>query len=89
MGFQSTGEHFWDLDNVKLEPEERAEDFIEDNLLTHPGEDPENEEISSNLENMTVLTWLRLVHKDLPPIVKQRYCTEMRSKTIATMYIAI
>ena len=53
FGFQSTGGHFRDFDNIKLEPGERAEDlfqrltsFIEDNLLTqgggitHLGEEP-------------------------------------------------
>ena len=29
------------------------------------------------LENVIVLTWLRLVHPDLPKLVKQRYGTEL------------
>ena len=82
-----------------MEPGERPEDlfqrltsFVEDNLLTlgggisHHGEDPEaDEEVSPSLENMIVLTWLRLIHKDLPSLAKQRYGTELRAKTLATL----
>ena len=32
-----------------------------------------------------VLTWLRLVHSDLPKVVKQRYGTELRSRTLASI----
>ena len=99
FGFQSTGGHFLDFCNIKLEPEERPEDlfqrlmaFVDDNLLTansqitHHGEVPiEDEEMSPTLENMIVLTWLRLLHKDLPHLVKQRYGTELRSRTLASI----
>ena len=37
------------------------------------------------LENLVVLTWLRLVHPDLPSLVKQRYGTELRSKSLASL----
>ncbi|KAL5007239.1 hypothetical protein ScPMuIL_002143, partial [Solemya velum] len=33
---------------------------------------------SPTLENFVVLTWLRLIHPELPKIVKQRYGTELR-----------
>ena len=83
-GFQSTGPHFIDFNNIKLEPGERPEDlyqrlqsFVEDSLLTadslikHHGEvSKEDEELSPSLENMIVLTWLRLIHRDLPALVK-------------------
>jgi hypothetical protein len=66
--------------------------FTEDNLLkrngniTHHGEDPEeDEDLSPSLENFIVLTWLRLIHKDLPRMVKQRYGTELRSQTLASI----
>ena len=89
-GFQSTGAHFIDFNNIKLEPGERPEDlyqrlqsFVEDSLLTvdspikHHGEvSTEDEKLSPSLENMIVLTWLRLIHRDLPALVKQRYGTE-------------
>ena len=89
-GFQSTGAHFLNC-NIKLEQDERPEDlyqrlmsFTEDNLLianghiTHHGEAvTHDEEMSPTLENMIVLTWLRLVHPNLPNLVKQRYGTEI------------
>ena len=98
-GFQSTGAHFIDFNAIKLEPSERPEDlfqrlqsFTEDNLLRSDGsirhhrEIPgEDEELSPTLENFIVLTWLRLIHRDLPSLVKQRYGTELRSKTLATI----
>lgn len=87
FGFQSTGAHFLDFDNIHLDPGERPEDlfqkltsFIEDNLLqrgggiSHMGALPEaDEELSPSLENLITLTWLHLLHKDLPALVKQRY----------------
>ncbi len=99
FGFQSTGGHFLDFSDIKLEADERPEDlfqrlmaFIENNLLahgggiSHHGDDPvEDEELSPTLENMVVLTWLRLLHKDLPQLVRQRYGTELRSRTLASV----
>ena len=98
-GFQSTGAHFIDFNSIKLEPHERPEDlfqrltsFVEDNLLiasghiTHHGEAvTSDEEMSPSLENMVILTWLRLIHPDLPSLVKQRYGTELRSRTLASI----
>ena len=98
-GFQSTGGHFLDFAGIHLEPDERHEDlfqrlmaFVEDNLLvpdggiTHNGQViEEDEELTPTLENFIVLTWLRLIHSDLPRIVKQRYGTELRSRTLASI----
>ncbi|VDH94003.1 Hypothetical predicted protein [Mytilus galloprovincialis] len=98
-GFQSTGGHFLDFNSIFLEPDERPEDlfqrlasFIEDNMLRaggnihHHGEVPEaDEELLPSLENLIVLTWLRLINRDLPNLVKQRYGTELRSKTLASL----
>ena len=72
FGFQSTGAHFLDFNDIHLEPDERPEDlyqrlvnFVEDNLLKandgvrHHGEAiTSDEDISPTLENMIVLTWL-------------------------------
>ena len=44
-----------------------------------------DEELSPSLENLIILTWLRLVHKDLPGLMKQRYGPELRSKTLASL----
>ena len=43
------------------------------------------DEMSPTLENFVVLTWLRLIHHDLPKLVKQRYGTELRSRTLASI----
>ncbi|MCG8111234.1 MAG: hypothetical protein N0E59_10785, partial [Candidatus Thiodiazotropha taylori] len=99
FGFQSSGAHFIDFNCIKLEAGERPEDlyqrlnsFVEDNLLKadgtikHFGAIPEtDEEISPSLENFIVLTWLRLIHRDLPSLVKQRYGTDLRSQTLASL----
>ena len=98
-GFQSTGARFLDFSNIKLEVDERPEDlfqrlmsFTEDNLLvangpvTHHGAHvTSDEELTPTLENVVVLTWLKLLHSDLPALVKQRYGTELRSKTLASL----
>ena len=84
-GFQSTGGHFLDLADIKLEQGKCPEDlyqrlmaFIEDNLLTasgwikHHEESPtEDEDISPTLENLVVLLWLKLTHTELPRLVKE------------------
>lgn len=99
FGFQTSGAHFLDLNNIRLELDERPEDlfqrltsFVEDNLLRvdgsvrHHGEIPDvDEEMSPSLENLVVLMWLRLIHTDLPGLVKQRYGTELRSQTLASL----
>ena len=98
-GFQSSGAHFIDLMNIQLKPDERPEDlfqrlmaFVEDSLLnensglTHHGEAiKEEEELTPTLENFIVLQWLHLLHKDLPALVKQRYGTELRSRTLSSI----
>ena len=96
FGFQTTGAHFIDISDIHLEPDESPEDlyqrimaFVEDSLLhsnglTHHGETlSEDEELSPTLENLVVLTWLKLVNPSLPRLVKQRYGTELRSRTLA------
>ena len=98
-GLQLTGSRFLDLANFSLKPEQRPEDlfqilmaFIENNLLTtssgitHHGEIPDvDEELSPSLENFVALTWLRLLHPSLPRLVKQRYGTQLRSRTWASV----
>ena len=103
-GFQSTAENtFSILITFRLEPGERPDDlyerplsFIDDNLLTasgnirHHSEDvTTDEELTPSLENVIVLTWLRLIHADLPALVKQRYGTELRSQTLASLKLEI
>ena len=99
FGFQSTGAHFLDFDSIHLEADERPEDlfqrltsFVEDSLLkrdegiSHHGDLPDvDEELSPTLENLITLIWLRLLHKDLPSLVKQRYGPDLRARTLASL----
>ena len=99
FGFQATGARFLDFNNLHLEPGERPEDlyqrllgFMDDNLLKangsirHHGENVTNdEELTPTLENVIVITWLRLVHHNLSALIKQRYGTELRSQTLASL----
>ena len=99
LGLQATGARILELSEMSLKPGERHEDlyqrllaFVDDNLLrtdsdlTHNGEEvTEDEEVSPSLENFIVVYWLRLIHKDLPQLVKQRYGTELRSKTLVSI----
>ena len=98
FGFQATGAHFIDFTDIKFESDERPEDlyqrlmaFVEDNLLkanvlSHHGELlDDDEDLSPSLENFVVLTWLQLIHPELPRLVKQRYGTELRTRTLASI----
>ena len=98
FGFQATGAQFIDFADIHLAADERPEDlyqrlmaFVEDSLLhagglTHHGEQvPEDEELTPALENFVVRTWLRLIHPSLPRLVKQRYGTELRSRTLSSI----
>ena len=98
-GFQSTGAHFLDLATIHLQPDERPEDlfqrlmaFFEDNLLsvhgglTHHGDQvTADEDLSPTLENTVVVLWLQLIHPGLPLLVKQKYGSELRNKTLASL----
>ena len=92
FGFQSSGSHLLDFADIKLEGDERPEDlyqrvvaFVEDSLLrqnggiSHHGDVPTaDEDMSPTLENLITLHWLKLVHPDLPRLVKLHYWTELR-----------
>ena len=98
FGFQVIGAQLIDFSDIHLPADERPEDlhqrlmaFVEDSLLranglTHHGEHfSEDEELTPTLENLVVLTWLRLIYPSLPRLVKQRYGTELRSRTVASI----
>lgn len=99
FGFEITGAHFLDLSEITLVPGERAEDlyqriisFVEESLLTKEGNIThhdevitQDEEMSPTVENMIVVRWLQLLHSNLPKLVKQRYGTELRTRTLASI----
>ena len=98
-GFQSTGAQFLALSSIIQKPEERPESlyqrlyaFFEDNLITkdggilHHGEKVEaDEEITPTLENTITWLWLKLLHNGLPDMVRQKYGTELRNKSLASL----
>ena len=98
-GFHCTGSRILDLSGIKLDTGERAEDlyqrllsFFEDNLqttgsvVTHHGATPtSDEELSPTVENITVVLWLERLHVGLPALIKQRYGSELRNKTLASI----
>ena len=74
----------------RFNPAVNTMSFIEDNLhvanssITHHGDAiTADEELSPTLENLVVL--IRLIHPNLPGLVKQRYGTELRSRTLASL----
>ena len=98
-GFHQTGSRFLDLSAIRLEVSERPEDlyqrllsFFEDNLqfsgstVTHHNVAPTtDEEITPTVENVTVLLWLERLHVSLPALIKQRYGSELRNKSLASL----
>ena len=54
--------------------------------ISHHGEKADtDEEVSPTVENMIVLMWLQAIHPNLPKLVKQRYGTELRCRTLASV----
>ena len=98
-GFNVTGQRFLDLTAIRLRPGEKPADlyqrlvcFFTDNLftrasrLTHKGRAPlVDEKLTPTIQNTIVLLWLERVHVGLPGLVKQRYGTELRNRTLASL----
>jgi len=99
FGFNVTGSRFLDLSSIRLRPGEKPADlyqrlvcFFTDNLftrsskLTHKGREPVvDEKLTPSLQNTVVLIWLERIHAGLPGLIKQRYGTELRNKTLASI----
>ena len=99
FNFQAAGSRFLGICKIRQEADERPEDlyqrissFVYDNLLTrdcgitHHGERiAEDEDVSPTVENFVMTTWLQLLHSDLPDAVQQRFCTDLRSRTLASL----
>ena len=98
-GEQSNGPRFLDFVTIQSSPSKRHEalyqemcSFIEESLLTkdcglthHEEEVYDDEDMSPTLENLVVLLWLRLIHPDLPRLVKEQFGTELRRQTLASL----
>ena len=98
-GFRKSGALILDLNSIILEEGEtheclweRTYAFFADNLLSpsdglrHLNEDqPPKEVMSPTLLNTAVVIWLKTIHPQLPSVVKQKYTTELRNKTLATL----
>ena len=41
--------------------------------------------MTPTLVNICIVTWLRIIHPGLPAIIKQKYVTELRNKTLASI----
>ena len=97
--FHLTGSRFLDLASIQLQMGERHEDFyqrllsfFDDNLLStgstlthHSNRITANEEVTPTVENTVVFLWLERIHQGLPALVKQRYGSELRNKTLASI----
>lgn len=98
-GFQSSGSNILNFNDLKLEPDERPGDLYQRlislagknflkaacNIQQHGDAPTEDEDLTPSMENLIVLTWLRLIHPSLTALIKQRYGTELRSKTLASI----
>lgn len=95
-GFRKSGSLILELPTFHLNDEnespeslwERMDAFIRDNLLqpdddlTHLNQPAIQEKMSPTLLNAMVVVWLQTINKSLPALVKQKYSTELRSKTL-------
>ena len=99
FGCRKTGGLILDLASISLEPEESYEglwervlSFVEGNLLLvsdkiqHMGSDIlRSEEMTPTLYNISIVLWLRIIHPNLPALIRQKYATELRNKTLASI----
>ena len=99
FGCRKTGSSILELTSLALEANESFEalwervlSFVEGNLLnpnddiTHLGAEIDRAEVMTpTLVNICIVTWLRIIHPGLPSIIKQKYATELRNKTLASI----
>lgn len=71
--------------------------FTEDNVLVantssiinHGDAITVDVELSPTLENLVVSKWMRFIHPDLLGLIRQRYGTELRWRTLASLKLEI
>ena len=96
FSFEATGAHFLDFSEIHLVPDDlyqrlmafREDSLLRSNSIQHHGAlltEDEKLTLPTPLQNFILLTWLRLVHPDPSKLVKQRYGTELRSRTLASI----
>lgn len=99
FGCRKTGSLILELAALTTEPDETHEalwervlSFIEGNLIlssdkiTHQGVEVSRSEVMTpTLLNICIVLWLKIIHPSLPALVKQKYATELRSKTLASI----
>ena len=71
---------------------ERILSFVENNLILssdkikHHGQNLiRSEEMTPTLTNICIVLWLKTIHPNLPALVKQKYATELRNKSLASI----
>ena len=99
FGCRKTGALILELTSLTREPDETHEglwermlSFVESNLLSvqdkiqHLGSNIVNSEtMTPTLMNICIVLWLRIIHPELPSLVKQKYATDLRNKTLASI----
>ena len=98
-GFRKSGALILDLTTINMEEGESYEAcwekvyaFFMDNLLS-PSDGLKHldqavaikETMSPTLLNTAVVFWLKIIHPQLPAVIKQKYTTELRNRTLATL----
>ena len=100
-GFRKSGALVLDLPTISLEEGEsyealweRYHAFLMDSLirpadgLSHMGtaaKDVQTEVMSPTLMNVAVVLWLKSIHPALPAMIKQKFTTELRNRTLITL----
>ena len=98
-GFSKSGSSILDVTSIKRRPEESPESLyqriltlVDSTLLcseediSHHGETPVvDEERTPAVENLVICIWLKALHPSLPQLVKQRFATDLRFCTLASI----
>ena len=99
FGCRKTGSSILELTSLSASPDETHEalwervlSFVEGNLISandnieHLGAKIETSEVMTpTLMNICIVMWLRIIHPGLPSLVKQKYATDLRNKTLASI----
>ena len=97
-GLSKSGSSILDVVGIKRKGNESAEtlyqrilSLVDSTLLTpdsdlcHHGEPDIDECRTPTVENLVVCLWLKALHPSLPQLVKQRYATQLKDNTLASI----